>query len=103
MRFLVIILSLFLSSCAVNNIILSSRDKVIEIPRYVENAANAEFSKDYNTPRIFEVTYENRLYQYLIKDGQIKFHKCIRLSTNYVAPVISGFIGAILIGMLLQL
>lgn len=102
MKFLIIILSMLLSSCAVNNIILSSKDKVIEIPKYVENAANTEFSKDYNTPRIFEVTFENKLYQYLIKDGTIKFHKCIRLTTNYAFPVISGFLGAILIGMLLN-
>jgi hypothetical protein len=101
-RFLIIILSLFLSSCAVNNIILSSKDKVFEIPAFVENAAKAEFSKDYNTPRIFEVVYDDKLYQYLIKEGGMTFHKCIRLHTNYMPSIIGGFMGAILIGMILN-
>lgn len=100
---LLIIISFFLlSSCAVNNIIIGSKDKMPDIPTYVDNAAKVEFSKDYYTPRIFEITYEGNLYQYLIKEGTLTFHKCIRLRTNYIPAVIGGFISAILIGMLLK-
>jgi len=102
MKPILILFILFLSSCSVNNIILSSKDKVVDIPSYVDNAAKTEFSKDYYTPRIFEVTYEGKLYQYLIKEGELKFHKCIRTNTNYMPAILSGFMGAILIGMLLR-
>jgi len=98
MKYFLPILIFLFSSCVVDNVLSYKR---YEIPAVVEYKAKTQFYTDYSTVRIIEVPYDGKLYQYMVKDNTLTFHKCIRLRTNYAITIITTFISTMVFVLLI--